>query len=130
MLSERKESIKKLKKAVKNKTLLMYQDHDGDPRYYDNETNSCCAVGAILPLETLFEYMNRKGDVNYFTDNGDGDYDIETQLGDNTQVLYGMEKNELMQLQTLHDKAMSGSIHGNAKRAYKSKFEQYVKSLK
>ena len=129
-MNERKESIKKLKKAVKNKTLLMYQDNNGDPKYYDHATNSCCAVGAILPLETLFEHMNRKGDVNYFTDNGDGDYDIETQLGDKTQVLYGMEKNELMKLQHLHDKSMSNSIHGNAKAGYKTKLEEYVKALK
>ena len=130
-MTMRQESIKKLKNAVKNETLLMYQAENGTtPKYYDNETNSCCAVGAILPLEILFKHMNHKGNVHEFSNNGRCDYSVDEQLGKSKNSLYGIKKDELIDLQRLHDKAMSYTVHGNAKAGYRRKFEQYVKALK
>jgi len=125
----RQESIKKLKKAVKSKSLLMYQGVSTSPKYYDDQTNSCCAVGAILPLETLFEYMDNRGNVFVFSNKRNIDYSVDEQLG-KRNTLYGMKKFELKELQKLHDKSMSNSIHGNAKARYKRQFEEYVKALK
>lgn len=119
----REKSIKLLKEAVKNKSLGCYVGAT-NCRYYDSETDSRCAVGAIIPNEVIKLNLDEYGDCDRFIPTISGE-SVKDQLVGKTEY-QGMSVYELIELQSLHDIIITkGSVHDTVQ-----KFETYVNSLK
>lgn len=119
-MNARQKSIKILQDAVKNKTLGAYKGAMVC-RYYDKATDSCCAVGALIPREELMQNVDKHGDVESLGFEGLG------AIGD--ALTYGKWKNntgltnvELIHLQREHDDVVDE--YGDIET-----FESFVASL-
>ena len=120
-MSPREKSIEKLKNAIKNKTLGMYRGAKRC-RYYDAETDSCCAVGELVDKDYLFTLKDEYGDVFALKKDGFGNISsiLEFSEWENTT---GLTDKELIQLQNKHDNVITGySVDTKS-------FEDYVFSL-
>ena len=116
----RQQSIAILKQAVKDKTLGCYKGAT-ECLYYDEETDSKCAVGAIIPQKTIDKMKNDAGNCKHFIDSERGD-SVHNQLK-GRKTYRGMKISELGKLQRLHDNII---LNGDSFE----EFENYVNSLK
>lgn len=116
----RERSINILKDAVKNRKLGAYKGASRC-KYYHKDTDSCCAVGALIPHETLMSLADSKGDVSSLD---------RSDVGNIKEILKksewkndtGMTDDELIELQRLHDSII---VSKNSPE----EFENYVNSL-
>lgn len=122
-MSLRKESIAILKQAVNDKTLGCYKGAT-QCLYYDKTTDSCCAVGVLVPKKQLMKNVTDLGNVTNFKDKNIGS-GVSRQLKDQ-KTYRGLTKAELRELQRLHDNIVT-SVNKNHKI---ERFEDYVNSLK
>lgn len=122
-MSLRKESIKKLKEAVKNRELGCYKGAE-TCLYYDSRTDSRCAVGVIVPDEVIDKMKNGYGDCERFISDKRGTA-VTCQLeGENTYM--GMTIDELSILQSYHDNSILTPV---VRGEYIKKLEDYVNNL-
>ena len=117
-MNARQKSIQILQDAVKNKTLGAYKGAK-DCRYYDKVTDSCCAVGTLIPREELMQYVDDSGNVSVIGGFEEISHILNGNVLNNNT---GLTKEELTQLQIHHDDIISlgqNPMH----------FESYVASL-
>lgn len=119
-MNARQKSIQILQDAVKNKTLGAYKGATVC-RYYDKATDSCCAVGALIPREELMLNLDEVGNVSSLFRDGCGNIAsiLESDKWENSTGLSDME---LIKLQDLHDIIITGNQDP-------IRFESYVASL-
>jgi len=121
-MSERQDSIAKIKLAYENKE-LGFQKDVGFCRYYDKRSDSHCAVGVLVGKNK--KLMDACGDIE---EPFEGSYsgDIEGGLQDiSVESYWGLLSCELIKLQKLHDRLV-GSTY-TIKR--EKKFKNYLYSL-
>lgn len=121
-MNARQKSIQILQDAVKNKTLGAYKGATAC-RYYDKTTDSCCAVGALIPREELMQHVNEYGDVDTFVEGVYGSIDRILNYGKWYNIT-GLTNDELLKLQESHDDIV---VHRDTTRI--EIFESYVASL-
>ena len=95
----RKEAIEKIKRAYENKE-LGFQRGAADCVYYDNKTDSCCAIGVLVKDESLFDDV---GDQIYPFHNTLSNTIDDYILKNNIDGLFGLTNEELCMLQHRHD---------------------------
>lgn len=124
-LQERKESLNKIRRAYA-RLELGFQRGASRCTYYDEKTDSKCAVGVLFDRNELVSHERCLND-------NVGD-DIAAQLG-NTKVFKGLYADELINLQDLHDVLIKDYIthRGLLTECWindVNEFEKYLFSLK
>lgn len=125
MKTERQISIEKLNEAIQNKSLSCYKENVNHCFYYHRDSDSCCAIGVLVPKEQLFSNLDFDGDCNSFIKEADG------PIGDHLFVIgadsmFGLNSHELINLQRLHDDCISNKKH---KDSYIRRLENFVRGL-
>lgn len=117
-MDKRQESINKLKEAIKNKTLGMYQDGLDKCLYYHKATDSCCAVGLLMDIK------DKSQDLKCIEHIESIDKILILSYWKNDT---GLTYDELSKLQRLHDRV----INNNRIPKYElvTDFENYVNQL-
>lgn len=123
-MNARQKSIKKLKDAIKNKTLGMYQNDLDMCLYYHKETDSCCAVGLLLDAKENFD-KDMRGNVNLIEGEEMISDILHNKLIENET---GLTNDELIILQNLHDVVINES-NIDTMPQFIEKFENYVNQL-
>lgn len=126
-MKSRERSIRKLKRAVKNKTLGCYNEKVLEEQrcvYYHGESNTCCAVGALIPKKTLMNNLTINGNCIKPFNKNDNDM-IHCQI---YKGRYGMSLAELKDLQQLHDNAILAESQ-DERRLNTERLENYINSL-
>lgn len=121
-MSLRQESLEKLRQAVKDKTLGIYKGATVC-LYYDAQTDSRCAVGAIIPDKTIEKMKDGNGNCAKFIDYSKSN-SVKSQLK-GMKTYRGLTVDELVRLQEMHDDIIFGDYNYTIEE-----FEQYVASLK
>lgn len=126
----RQRSIIELKNAVINKTLGCYNENvvdEGRCLYFHGDTGTCCAVGAIIPHDELFNNVDDEFNVSKVFNNSESDTILE-QLG-NKNKLYGMDRMELKTLQKYHDDAVLADFNSEVYNDNVKGLESFVEML-
>ena len=100
-MSLRKESIKKLQDAVKNKSMACYNKNVSECYYLHGKTGTKCAVGVIIPDKTINKMIDGEGNCDFFTDEKNSNSIANQLQGKNTYR--GMKVSELTEMQNKHD---------------------------
>jgi hypothetical protein len=118
----RAQSIQILKEAIQNKTLSCYHPEVNSCRYYHGASQTCCAVGILIPKEQLIP--DDSGDCMRFNKLA-RDSSIGGQMGSKNS-LFGLTKKELHRLQTCHDAVI---VSTDLKVELIRKLETFINSL-
>lgn len=122
-MSEREKSLNKIKRAYDNLE-LGFQRGAVYCKYYDAETDSKCAVGALFSKEEILS-VNING---YYCNNDLASSNVSSQV--DYKPFKGLTVTELETLQQNHDLLISDNLLSDIWFEHLENFEQYLFSLK
>lgn len=129
----RKQSLNKIKEAIKNKTLTCYKVTSFHifPYYYNKNYNTKCVIGCLVDDNEMKQYEGKDGHVSHLWNisilKSDKIDDLMKEKG--IKEFAGFNINELSTMQKLHDNILEvRHPEVNAKEEI-IKFENYINSL-
>lgn len=119
-MTEREESIQKIKEAYENKE-LGFQKGATNCLYFDAKTGSHCAVGVLLDIDEL--KFEENGNLEHpFLGNPESTI-REAMEAESLEEFKGLDIAELEELQNRHDEVLRGL-------SYEFDFKDYLYNLK